>query len=175
MTKDFSLSAMTETEFMATFADIYEHSPWVAEQLWRLVGEYPKGYFDDLDKVKQAMYEIVEQSSDEEKLILLRAHPDLAGKAALAGEMTAASTSEQSGVGLDQCSEEELTQFLQLNDAYREKFGFPFIMAVKGASKEQILSGFITRTPNDVATEFATAMSQVHKIAGFRLAALAAS
>ena len=175
MTMHLPFSTMTEEEFIATFADIYEHSAWVAEQLWRMVCENPKGHFDDIQKIKQTMHDIVENSSDEEKLILLRAHPDLAGKAALAGEMTDASKSEQSGVGLDQCSEEELTQFLQLNDAYREKFGFPFIMAVKGASKEQILAEFLSRTPNDVATEFATAMEQVHKIAGFRLAALAES
>lgn len=167
-----AISQMEEVDFIALFSSIYEHSTWVAEELWRQKIEHPSEYFDSIDKIKACMADIVEQSTDEQKLILLRAHPDLAGKAALAGELTHASTSEQSGAGLDQCSEEELAHFLQLNDAYREKFGFPFIMAVKGATKEQILAGFESRTPNDWQTEFDRAMSEVHKIAGFRLADL---
>ncbi|MBJ7537490.1 2-oxo-4-hydroxy-4-carboxy-5-ureidoimidazoline decarboxylase [Marinomonas transparens] len=163
-------SQLSETEFVSLLGSIYEHSPWVAEQLWQQKVQYPTGYFDDIAKIKNAMREIVEQSTEEQKLILLRAHPDLAGKAALAGELTDASKTEQSGVGLDQCSEDELVHFLQLNDAYRAKFAFPFIMAVKGATKEQVLAGFIERTPNDWQTEFDRAMVEVHKIAGFRLA-----
>ncbi|BDX03172.1 OHCU decarboxylase [Marinomonas pontica] len=163
---------LNEADFVSLFSRIYEHSAWVAEALWRHKSEYPSDYFDQIEKIKEAMIEIVEQSTEEQKLLLLRAHPDLAGKAALAGELTQESTSEQSGAGLDQCSEEELAYFLQLNDTYRAKFGFPFIMAVKGATKEQILAGFIERTPNDWQTEFDRAMSEVHKIAGFRLADL---
>ncbi|WP_369921964.1 2-oxo-4-hydroxy-4-carboxy-5-ureidoimidazoline decarboxylase [Marinomonas polaris] len=166
------ISEMEEADFITLFSSIYEHSTWVAEELWRQKAEHPSEYFDSIDKIKATMADIVEQSTDEQKLILLRAHPDLAGKAALAGELTHASTSEQSGAGLDQCSEEELAYFLQLNDTYREKFGFPFIMAVKGATKEQILAGFESRTPNDWQNEFDRAMSEVHKIAGFRLADL---
>ena len=166
------ISEMEEADFITLFSSIYEHSTWVAEELWRQKAEHPSEYFDSIDKIKATMADIVEQSTDEQKLILLRAHPDLAGKAALAGELTHASTSEQSGAGLDQCSEEELAYFLKLNDTYREKFGFPFIMAVKGATKEQILMGFETRTPNDWQTEFDRAMSEVHKIARFRLADL---
>lgn len=166
------ISQMEKADFIALFSSIYEHSTWVAEELWRQKVQHPSEYFDSIDKIKATMADIVEQSTDEQKLILLRAHPDLAGKAALAGELTHASTSEQSAAGLDQCSEEELAYFLQLNDTYREKFGFPFIMAVKGATKEQILAGFESRTPNDWQTEFDRAMSEVHKIAGFRLADL---
>ncbi|QRV23675.1 2-oxo-4-hydroxy-4-carboxy-5-ureidoimidazoline decarboxylase [Marinomonas foliarum] len=166
------ISEMEEADFIALFSSIYEHSTWVAEELWRQKMAHPSEHFDSIDKIKATMADIVEQSTDEQKLILLRAHPDLAGKAALAGELTHASTSEQSGAGLDQCSEEELAHFLQLNDTYREKFGFPFIMAVKGATKDQILSGFKARMPNDWQTEFDRAMSEVHKIAGFRLADL---
>jgi len=167
-----TLNQLNEADFIALFSRIYEHSSWVAEELWRQKAAHPSEYFDSIDKIQAAMAHIVEQSSDEQKLILLRAHPDLAGKAALAGELTQESTSEQAGAGLDQCSEEELAYFLQLNDAYREKFGFPFIMAVKGATKDQILAGFEARTPNDWQTEFDRAMSEVHKIAGFRLADL---
>jgi 2-oxo-4-hydroxy-4-carboxy-5-ureidoimidazoline decarboxylase len=165
-------SQLSEADFVSLFSEIYEHSEWVAEQLWRQKAEQPEGYFDHLDKIKQTMADVVEQSSDEQKLMLLRAHPDLAGKTALIGALTDASKSEQSGAGLDQCSEEELAHFLQLNDVYRAKFGFPFIMAVKGATKAQILDGFEERTPNDWQTEFDRAMNEVHKIAGFRLASL---
>ncbi|MCB5160689.1 2-oxo-4-hydroxy-4-carboxy-5-ureidoimidazoline decarboxylase [Marinomonas algarum] len=163
---------LNEADFISLFSRIYEHSTWVAEALWQQVSQHPNGYFDQMSKIESAMKHIVEQSADEQKLILLRAHPDLAGKAALAGELTQASTSEQAGAGLDQCSEAELRHFLHLNDTYREKFGFPFIMAVKGATKEQVLAGFEERTPNDWQTEFDRAMSEVHKIAAFRLADL---
>ncbi|ETX11382.1 OHCU decarboxylase [Marinomonas ushuaiensis DSM 15871] len=161
-----------EVDFVSLLSGIYEHSPWVAEQLWRQKSEHPIGYFDDIAKIQQAMRDIVDQSSDEQKLMLLRAHPDLAGKAAAVGELTDASKSEQAGAGLDQCTDIELAHFLQINDQYRQKFGFPFIMAVKGATKEQILAGFEERTPNDLETEFARAINEVHKIAGFRLADL---
>ncbi|MBR7887792.1 2-oxo-4-hydroxy-4-carboxy-5-ureidoimidazoline decarboxylase [Marinomonas sp. A79] len=161
-----------EADFISLFGRIYEHSDWVAEALWRQKAEHPSGYFKDMATIQAAMRNIVEQSTDEQKLLLLRAHPDLAGKAAVAGTLTMESTSEQAGAGLDQCSEEELAHFLQLNNDYHEKFGFPFIMAVKGATKAQILAGFKERTPNDWQTEFDRAMSEVHKIAGFRLADL---
>lgn len=162
--------SLDEADFVSLFGSVYEHSPWVAKQVWRQKAEHPKDYFDDIEKVQIAMKEVVDQSTDEQKLMLLRAHPDLAGKAALAGTMTNESKSEQAGAGLDQCSDEELARFLQLNDEYRSKFGFPFIMAVKGATKDQILTGFEERTPNDWQTEFDRALSEVHKIAGFRLA-----
>lgn len=158
-----------ETDFVSLLSGIYEHSAWVAEQLWQQKLEQPVGYFDDLEKIQQAMREIVDQSTDEQKLMLLRAHPDLAGKAALVGELTEASKSEQAGAGLDECTDIELAHFLQLNDQYSQKFGFPFIMAVKGATKEQILAGFEERMPNDWQTEFDRAISEVHNIAGFRL------
>ncbi|RBO81889.1 2-oxo-4-hydroxy-4-carboxy-5-ureidoimidazoline decarboxylase [Marinomonas aquiplantarum] len=164
------LTTTDEMEFVTLLGSIYEHSPWVAEQLWRLKSQHPIGSYDEMSKIQQAMRDIVDASTEEEKLILLRAHPDLAGKAALSGELTDASKSEQAGAGLDQCSEDELAHFLQLNDAYRSKFGFPFIMAVKGATKAQILAGFMERSPNDWQTEFDRAIQEVHKIAGFRLA-----
>lgn len=162
--------SLNEADFVSLFGSVYEHSPWVAEEVWRQKTEHPDHYFNDIYKIQAAMRDIVDQSSDEQKLMLLRAHPDLAGKAALSGTLTIESKSEQAGAGLDQCSEDELAHFLQLNDEYRSKFGFPFIMAVKGATKEQILTGFKERTPNDLQTEFDRALNEVHKIAGFRLA-----
>ena len=103
---------------------------------------------------------------------LVRAHPDLAGKAALAGALTADSTAEQAGAGLDRCSPEELAEFHALNTAYKEKFGFPFIVAVKGLTRHDILEQFRRRLENDAATELATAFEQIHKIARLRLEAL---
>ncbi|MDB4836938.1 2-oxo-4-hydroxy-4-carboxy-5-ureidoimidazoline decarboxylase [Marinomonas sp.] len=165
-------ASLNEADFVTVLGDIYEHSAWVAEQIWRQKSQHPSGYLDDVAKLQVAMRDVVNDSTDEQKLLLLRAHPDLAGKAALAGSLTDASKSEQAGAGLDQCSDEELTHFLKLNDEYRGKFGFPFIMAIKEASKEQILSGFEERMPNDLQTEFERAINEVHKIAGFRLADL---
>ncbi|MCV2403186.1 2-oxo-4-hydroxy-4-carboxy-5-ureidoimidazoline decarboxylase [Marinomonas sp. C2222] len=165
-------ASLDEADFVAVLGSIYEHSPWVAELVWQQKTQHPSSYLDGKEKLQAAMRDVVDQSSDEQKLILLRAHPDLAGKAALAGSLTDASKSEQAGAGLDQCSDEELVHFLQLNDEYRGKFGFPFIMAVKGATKEQILKGFEERMPNDWQTEFDRALNEVHKIAGFRLAEL---
>ncbi|TYL47608.1 2-oxo-4-hydroxy-4-carboxy-5-ureidoimidazoline decarboxylase [Marinomonas sp. IMCC 4694] len=167
-----TLDNLNKADFISLFSGIYEHSDWVADALWHQKVQHPSGYFHDITSIKIVMANIVENSTDEQKLLLLRAHPDLAGKAALAGELTHASTNEQAGAGLDHCSEEELAHFLQLNNRYHEKFGFPFIMAVKGATKAQILAGFEARTPNDCQTEFDRAMSEVHKIAGFRLADL---
>ena len=115
---------------------------------------------------------MIRKTENNTQLTLLRAHPDLGGKAALAGELTQSSSNEQAGAGLDQLTPPELKRFLALNMSYRDKFGFPFIMAVKGANKAQILAGFEARLPNNVDKEFRRALDEVHKIAGFRLAAL---
>ena len=103
---------------------------------------------------------------------VLRAHPDLAGKLAQSGALTEESTSEQAGAGLDQCSAAEFKEFTDLNTIYREKFGFPFILAVKGRHRTEILQNFRDRVPNDIATEFREALNQVHQIAKMRLEAL---
>ncbi|ADZ93014.1 2-oxo-4-hydroxy-4-carboxy-5-ureidoimidazoline decarboxylase [Marinomonas mediterranea] len=161
------LSNLNKEDFILLFGSVYEHSDWVAEALYNKTVE-----FNSVETLKHEMKLIVDNSDMETKLALLRAHPDLAGKAALAGELTDSSTEEQAGAGLDQCTEAELAHFLTLNNSYKDKFGFPFIMAVKGATKAQILEGFISRTPNDRQTEFDTAIQEVHKIAGFRLDAL---
>lgn len=164
------LLSLDKVSFINQLKDIYEHSEWVAEGLYEQHATLANGQQPLHDAVKAAMQDIVNQADDERKLALLCAHPDLAGKAALAGELTDASTSEQAGAGLDQCSPEELATFTELNTEYRSKFGFPFIMAVKGATKDQILAGFKERVPNDRDTEFTRALNEVHKIAGFRLA-----
>lgn len=158
--------------FIEQLKDIYEHSKWVAEALYEQRKQLAHSPSEIQASVTQTMHDIIENADHETQLALLRAHPDLAGKAALAGELTTASTNEQAGAGLDQLSAPELERFLALNTAYRDKFGFPFIMAVKGATKDQILAGFENRLPNPPTIEFRYALDEVHKIASFRLAAL---
>ena len=158
---------MTKDAFIARHGGIYEDSPWVAAGAWDL-GARP----GDTPGIARAMRTVVEQSDHATRLRLLRAHPDLAGKLALAGDLTRASRSEQQGAGLDRLSPDELATFQALNAAYTGKHGFPFIFAVKGADKHAILAAFRTRLTNDTETEFHTALDQVHRIAGFRLAAL---
>lgn len=162
--------ALSREDFVASFGRVYEHSAWVAEEVWkRMVEQKNADYFDRRENLAQLFFDIVERISDDKKLALLQAHPDLAGKAALAGEVTQDSSKEQAGAGLDQCSAEELVRFTDYNDTYKARYGFPFIMAVKGATKETILSGFELRLLNTKEEEFDMAMHQVHQIARFRL------
>jgi 2-oxo-4-hydroxy-4-carboxy-5-ureidoimidazoline decarboxylase len=108
-------------------------------------------------------------ATEAEQLALIRAHPDLAGKAALRGELTAESTQEQAGAGLGQLTPAEFARFTELNTAYTTRFGFPFIMAVKNASKDQILAGFEQRITHTPTAEFAMALEQINRIAAFRI------
>ena len=158
---------LNRSEFVQHFGSVYEHSAWVAEQA------YDRTDIDtsNLSELTTALRYEVEESGKERQLALLCAHPDLAGKAAVDGSLTAASTSEQAGAGLDQCSAEEFARFQRFNDEYTSTFEFPFIMAVKGANRHLILEAFEKRLKNDSNTEFSTALEEVHKIAGFRLAA----
>lgn len=158
---------MDRDQFVKHFGGIYEHSAWVAEQAY----DHSDIELDDLEALTKALYAEVEAATPETQLALLRAHPDLAGKAAVQGELTAASTSEQAGAGLDKCSAEEFSRFQSFNDAYVSHFEFPFIMAVKGANRHLILDAFEKRLNNSREEEFKTALGEVHKIARFRLAA----
>ena len=158
---------MNREGFVKHFGGVYEHSAWVAEQAY----DRSEINSDDLAELTQALRREVEESGEQRQLALLCAHPDLAGKAAVTGDLTAASTSEQAGAGLDQCTPEEFSRFEQFNSEYTAKFDFPFIMAVKGANRHLILAAFEKRLNNDRDTEFSTALEEVHKIAGFRLAA----
>ena len=157
------LPALRRDEFMALFADVFEHSPWVAERAWR---DAP---FSDKASLLAAMTRAMMAADRAEKLALIRAHPDLAGRAAIGGDLTDASRREQTGAGLDQCSPEEYARFQELNAAYKEKFGFPFIMAVKNSTRQQILDAFAARLNNTAEEEFATALGQIARIAAFRL------
>ena len=155
---------MAESDFVSRFGGIYELSPWVAEEAATVSTE-----IDDIEKLAELMADCVDNASTSTQLELIRAHPDLAGKAQVAGELTEESTSEQASAGLDQCSVEEYERFQALNAAYHEKFGFPFIMAVKNSGREEILGAFSERLENDPATEFETALTEIHKIARLRL------
>jgi OHCU decarboxylase len=157
-----------QADFIARYGGVYEHSPWIAEAVWD-AGAVP----DTIPALAEAMAARVEAAGEKAQLALLRAHPDLAGKLAMRGELTAESTSEQAGAGLDNCSPEEFEEFRQLNDDYKARFGFPFILAVKGHDRAGILEAFRRRAGNDKDTEFREALDQVHRIACLRLRALA--
>ena len=159
-------SRLTRTLFAERFGGVYEHSRWVAEAAHD-AGLGPEA--DSPDGLASAMSAAVATAARQQKLALISAHPDLAGKLARARTLTAESTREQAGAGLDRLSEEELARFTGLNDAYRSKFDFPFIMAVKGQGKEAILAAFERRLKNDKETEIVTALVEIDRIAALRL------
>ncbi len=167
-----ALSSLDHEQFVATFGSIYEHSAWVAEQAWQQHQQRP---FANLDQLQAAMARIVDSASRATRLALIRAHPDLAGKIARAGQLTAESAKEQAGAGLDRCSDREYARFQRLNQQYTQKFGFPFVVAVAGLDRQQILSQFETRTCHDPNQEFDTALEQIHRIAAIRIKALSDS
>jgi OHCU decarboxylase len=157
-------SKMDRAAFLARFGGVFEHSPWIAE------GAFDAGPLPDTaEGLHAAMVAVMRAASDERKLELLNAHPDLAGRLALRGELTADSTVEQASAGLDRCSPEEFLRFTELNGAYKARFGFPFIMAVKGRSRAEILEAFERRLHNSPEEEFATALAQVERITLLRL------
>lgn len=158
-------SSLSHAEFLARFGPVYEASPWVAEGVWPAV---EAGGLDDPAALAAAMRAEVDAAPDVMKLALIRAHPELAGRA----RMAEASVKEQAGAGLDQCPPAEFAAFQRLNAAYNARFGFPFVIAVKGLSRAAILQAFEARLANDPATEFAAAIDQIHRIAGLRLAEL---
>jgi 2-oxo-4-hydroxy-4-carboxy-5-ureidoimidazoline decarboxylase len=157
------LNAVDATEFAATLGDIYEHAPWVAE---RAAARRP---FATLAALHEAMVQAVRDAGIDRQLILIQAHPNLAGKAARAGSLTASSTAEQSSAGLDRLSDEEYATFHRLNDAYRRTFGMPFIVCVRRHTKASILNQFERRLRNDAVAERETALAEIFRIAALRL------
>ena len=156
------INKLSRSEFVEIFANIFEKTKWIAEKL------YNQKPFDDFKDLCSKMLEIFETAGKETQLKILGAHPDLAGKVTI-NLLTSNSRSEQSNAGLDQCSEEEFNEFKNLNKSYRQKYGFPFIIAVKGKNKIEILSEFRKRILNSVDEEFNEAIIQVGKIANLRL------
>nr|WP_073140915.1 allantoinase PuuE [Litoreibacter ascidiaceicola] len=157
---------MDKATFINTYGSIFEHSPWVAERAWEL--ELGPAH-DSAEGLWNAMARVFRAASPTERLEVLDAHPDLAGKLAAAKRLTAESTTEQASAGLDSLTDEERRAFTDLNEEYVAKHGFPFIIAVRDNSKASILAAFHSRINNDSETEFAEACRQVERIAQLRL------
>lgn len=159
-------SRLDRAQFLQMQGRVYEHSPWIAEALWDR-GLKPE--HDEVEPLHRDLAAIVDAAPRDKQLALLDAHPDLAGRLAMRGELTVESISEQAGAGLDKCSADEFRRFTELNGAYKAKFGFPFILAVKGKGRVEILQNFEQRIHNSPDVEFRTALGEVHKIALLRL------
>jgi 2-oxo-4-hydroxy-4-carboxy-5-ureidoimidazoline decarboxylase len=159
------LNRLDQAQFVAALAGIYERSPWVPERAW---SRWP---FESIDHLHAALAATVAAAGKDEQLALVRAHPELAGKAMAEGSLTADSTAEQSGAGLTHCSPAELARLRELNARYNANFGFPFILAVKGYDRPGVIAEFARRVDNDMADEFAESLRQIDKIARLRLEA----
>ena len=159
-------SRMGRALFTAVFGDVYEHSPQIAAQA-HATGLAAAA--DDAAGLHAALSAAMRAQPREAKLALIAAHPDLAGRLALAKDLTRDSASEQAGAGLDRLSADELARFADLNARYRARFGFPFVMAVKGQSKDDVLAAFERRLKHEPAAEFETALDEVDRIARFRI------
>ena len=162
------LNASSHTDFVALLAGTYEHSPWVAERAW------PRGPFRSLAQLKRALVEVVTEAGHDDQLALLRSHPELAGKAMATGTLTRESSREQGTVGLTACTPAELATIARLNAAYRDRFGFPFMLAVRGPrgdglSKAAIIATFERRLEHHPDFEFAEGLRNVHRVAELRL------
>jgi 2-oxo-4-hydroxy-4-carboxy-5-ureidoimidazoline decarboxylase len=160
------LNARDRRGFVVALGGVFEDSPWVAEAAW---ARHP---FATLDALYSAMVDAVRGASEDAQLALVRAHPELAGKAAVRGKLTADSQAEQVGAGLTQCSPQEFARLQELNRAYNDKFGFPFVIAVKGLDRKAILERFAERLQRDRVTELDEALQQIARIAWFRLESL---
>ena len=156
------LNQMSQEEFTAALGEIWEETPEIAAQAW-----YIKP-FEDVEALHRAMVGVVNKMNEAQQLALIKAHPDLGSKA----KMAEASIKEQSGVGLDTLSKSEYQRFQSLNQAYKDKFGFPFIIAVKYHTLESILEAFETRLQNDIEGEKQQALTEISKIARLRLESL---
>ena len=156
------INKLSQSEFIKVFANIFENSTWIAEEL------YEQKPFDNFDELSSKILDIFDNASKKKQLIILNAHPDLADKTKISS-LTPDSRKEQINVGLDQCTGEEFKEFKSLNEKYKKKFGFPFIYAVKNKSKNEILSNFRQRVTYDISVEINEAIKQVKKIASLRL------
>lgn len=157
------LNGAAAGDFVTALGGIYEHSDWVPQ---KVVTQRP---FADREQLRSALRSAVELASAEEKLILIRAHPDLAGKLARAGALTAESTREQAGLGLDRLTDAAYEQFSNLNQAYQERFGFPFIICARLTTQSGVVDAFTQRLKNSREAEIQEALVQIHEIARLRL------
>lgn len=159
-----SLSGLDRPSFVQALDGIFEHSPWVADAAWAAAP------FGSRDELLAALVAAMRSAPHAQQLALIRAHPELAGRAAVRGELTDESRGEQRGAGLDACSPEEFERLQQLNAAYLAKFGFPFILAVRGYDRRGIIERFAARLAHSPEAEFDEALTQIARIAALRLA-----
>lgn len=157
------INDMTANEFTTLLSGVYEHSPWIAAATATLRP------FESLGALSTTMREVMDNASEDAQLDLIRAHPDLAGKLAQLGQLTAESIREQAAAGMGAMSPEELQTMTSHNEAYREKFGFPFIICARRHTKDFILTVIAARLQNTPATERATALAEIHQIAQLRI------
>ncbi|HWX18543.1 MAG TPA: 2-oxo-4-hydroxy-4-carboxy-5-ureidoimidazoline decarboxylase [Candidatus Binatia bacterium] len=157
------MNHLKQEEFVRVIGPVFEHSPWIAEATWT------KRPFANLENLHASLCETVAQLDESKKLDLLRAHPDLVGRAALAGTLTSASAREQASAGLDRLTPQEIALFQQHNREYWKKFGFPFVICARLNKKEAILAGFTPRLQHSCAQEIETALVEIGKIAWLRL------
>jgi 2-oxo-4-hydroxy-4-carboxy-5-ureidoimidazoline decarboxylase len=157
------LNRLNRGAFVGIVGPVFEHSPWIADRAW---GNRP---FSTLQSLHRSLCSAVEEASEEEQLGLIRAHPDLVGAAARAGKLTSASRGEQASAGLGELSSDEIDLFERYNQAYRERFGFPFVICARENKKEAILKAFPIRTAHSREEEIATALKEIEKIAWLRL------
>ncbi len=158
-----TLNQVSREDFIRVIGPTFEHSPWIAELTWE---HRP---FEGLADLHKALCETVRKAGEERQRALIVAHPDLVGRAALAGTLTSASTAEQASAGLTQLSQAEVSLFQQFNEEYRKKFGFPFVICARLNKKAAILSAFPQRLKNSRADEINTALEEIYKIAYLRL------
>lgn len=157
------INQLDQPQFVAALGFVFEQSPWIAAETW------PARPFADLRQLHAAMVAVVRGAAQAQQIALIRAHPDLAGRAAIAGTLTAESTREQASAGLNQLTPDEFATFTRLNQAYREQFGFPFVVCVREHTRASILEQFQRRLGHAPAQEIATALEEISKIAWLRL------
>jgi 2-oxo-4-hydroxy-4-carboxy-5-ureidoimidazoline decarboxylase len=158
-----ALNALDRDAFTAAFGDIFEHSPWIANETW------PRRPFRNVAQLHAGLCATLRDAPRDRQLALIRAHPDLAGRLAQQKKLTEASTHEQASAGLDQLSDADLATFEALNGAYRTRFGFPFIICARLNARDTILAAMSARLTNPPETEFQAALREIEKIAGLRL------
>jgi OHCU decarboxylase len=157
------INALDRDGFVARLGSLFEGSPWIAAETW------PARPFGSADQLHAALCATMRAAPEERQVALIQAHPDLAGKAAVAGDLTPESTREQASAGLDRLSPAEYARFNQLNTAYRDTFGFPFVICVREHTKHSILDSFEARLRNDRSREIIAALDEIAKIARLRL------
>jgi len=161
-----TLNDLTKTEFVRVVGPLFEHSPWIAERAW---SARP---FASADALHAELAATVARATREEQVALIRAHPDLAGKLAIAGELTEHSTAEQKSARLDRLTAEQFAQITRFNERYRERFSFPFVICVRDHTQDSIFSEFARRLAHEPSVEVTAALHEITRIAWHRLQAL---